>query len=161
VDQAHVRKVFPSTLRIQIKERSPAVRIKKDRTYLLDEQGVQLIPPENEDFSLLPLLVDKNNFQQDEENKLNLAWACLEDLDKNQRALIRTMDLSRFNVIIIELRESSPRLILGHEGFSGKLNFFLKNRHKLDEHGPLEYVDLRFEDRVYIKKSIQPGEGGV
>jgi len=96
VREARLRKVFPSEVRIEVKEREPAAVLKVGETFLvIAEDGVVLErlagPPDGG----LPLLVDSALFQDGYRNKLGLAWDCLKSLTAEERASVESLDISR------------------------------------------------------------------
>ena len=72
IKEVRVRKILPSSLKIEIKERTPIALLKQDHTYMIDEDGVFLEKIEQGEKENLPLLVDSNKFKKDYEEKLNL-----------------------------------------------------------------------------------------
>ncbi len=153
VKEAHLRKVFPSTLRIVIEERLPAAVLRVGEARLLiDKEGVMLERLNARDESPLPLLVDASQFQDYYREKLNLAWACLNSLTPDIREEVEALDLSRIDSVSVTFRERPTRLVLGTDRFLEKIQFFLSSLSNLESsHGPLEYIDLRFDDRIYFK----------
>jgi len=151
VKNVYIRKIFPASLKIEIEERKPTAVIQKENFYLVDKEGVLLEKIDRQDYSYLPLLVDSNNFQKDFKDKFNLAWACLDNLAPSQKDEIEMIDLSDYGNVSIKLKGLEMKLKLGCDRFSEKLSFFQKYLFKLEKFRPLEYVDLRFEDRIYLK----------
>lgn len=152
IKEARVRKIFPSSLKIEIKERTPAAILQKEYLFLIDEEGVQLEKTLSREKVNLPLLVDSNNFEKDYKEKLKLAWECLSSFSLLEKEQIESLDLSDYGNVTIQLKENHTRLILGSDQFSQKLRFFQAYSAKLAQFGPLDYVDLRFQDRLYIKR---------
>jgi cell division septal protein FtsQ len=153
VREARLRKVFPSTIKIEIAEREPSAVLKIGQSYLLiDREGVyleRLAAPEDAN---LPLLHDSGSFQTDYREKLALAWDCLESLTPAQRAEVVGLDLSENRSVAVFLRGLETRLILGSERFAERLEAFRVERPELEaQFGPLEYVNLSFDDRTYLK----------
>jgi cell division protein FtsQ len=153
VKEARLRKVFPSTLRIEIKERVPAAVLRVGQANLLiDEEGVMLEKLNAREESPLPLLVDASQFQDYYREKLNLAWACLNSLTPEIREGVEALDLSQADDLSLAFKDRPTRLILGTDRFLEKIQFFLSWLPRLESaNGPLEYVDLRFDDRIYFK----------
>jgi cell division septal protein FtsQ len=153
VKEARLRKVFPSTLRIEIKERTPAAVLRVGQANLLiDEEGVILERLNAREESLLPLLVDASQFQDYYREKLNLAWACLNSLTPEIREEVEALDLSQVDSLSLTFKGQPTRLILGTDRFLEKTQFFLSCLDRLEsDNGPLEYIDLRFDDRIYFK----------
>ncbi|MDH7512996.1 MAG: cell division protein FtsQ/DivIB [Clostridiales bacterium] len=153
VKKAHLRKVFPSTLRIEIEERLPAAVLRVgEANLLIDEEGVMLERLNAREESHLPLLVDTSQFKGYYREKLNLAWACLNSLTPEIRGEVEALDFSQVDSVSLTFRDRPTRLILGTDRFLEKIQFFLSSLPRLESsHGPLEYVDLRFDDRIYFK----------
>ncbi|MGB7294308.1 MAG: FtsQ-type POTRA domain-containing protein [Candidatus Aminicenantales bacterium] len=153
VKEARVRKVFPSSLKVEITEREPAALLKIGESYLMiDEDGVgleRLAARENTD---LPVLLDRSFFQSRYRDKIVLAWRCLSALTPEQRREIEALDLSENRSVGVFLRGLTTRFILGGERFSERLSFIRSNWAELEgRNGALEYVDLRFDDRIIFK----------
>ena len=151
IKEVRVRKILPSTLKIEIKERTPAAFLKQNHTYMIDEDGVFLEKIEQGVKANLPLLIDSNKFKKDYEEKLNLAWECLRSLPLPEKERLEVLDLTEYENVTVRLKGNPTRLILGNERFSEKINLYNRLRAKLERFGDLEYVDLRLHDRIYIK----------
>jgi len=152
VEEAQIRKIFPNSLRIEIKEREPVAILKKEYLYLVDEKGIQLEKIYSTENLNLPLLIDSNKFQKNYEEKLILAWECLKNLSSEEIIKIKALDLTYFGWTTLYLKEKKTKIILSYNNFSQMLKFFLNNHKNLEARfGTLEYVDLRFNDRIYIK----------
>lgn len=151
VENACIRKTFPSSLRIEIKERTPVAILKKADFYLIDKAGILLEKTNPQKNNELTLLIDENNFENDYKEKLELAWECLDSLTPSERKIIESLDLTDYGNVTAKLEGSETSLILGSDGFSQKLKFFLEWHARAEKFGQLEYVDLRFQDRLYIK----------
>jgi cell division septal protein FtsQ len=151
IKDVRVRKNFPSTLKIAILERQPSAVLKGSRFSLIDREGIKL----QEIGSLynwnLPLFVDENNFNEDIAEKLNLAWAFLDNLNPSMRESVATVDLTEYETVKVRLKESPTWIIIGENQFQERMKLYLAQEPFLKEYGPLEYVDLRFEERIYIK----------
>lgn len=151
IKDVQVKKIFPSSLKIEIKERTPVAVVKKETLFLIDKQGVLLEQINPQEIANYPLFIDLNNFEKDYQEKIKLAWECLANLFPSEKELIEVLDLSGYENVTVKLKESATRLILGNNKFSEKLRSYQKNRASLEKYGDLEYVDLRFPDRLFIK----------
>jgi cell division septal protein FtsQ len=153
VKEARLRRVFPASLKIEIKEREPAAILKVGQSFLLiDEEGVALERLAAPEETGLPLLLDSSFFSTRYKEKLALAWECLRSLTAEQRAEIAALDFSRYDSVSLYLNDRPTEIILGSEDFSPRLEFYQSFRDRLEsEQGPLEYVDLRFRGRIYLK----------
>jgi cell division septal protein FtsQ len=156
VKEVRIMKILPSTLKIEIKERTPLALLKRENLYLIDEEGIHLERIKSRKKLDLPLLVDSNNFQKDYKEKLELAWECLRSLSPSEKEQLDVLDLSEYKNITVQLKKKKTKLILGNDQFSQKLKEFQKYSARLGKFGNLEYVDLRFPDRFIIKPKKNP-----
>jgi cell division septal protein FtsQ len=151
IKEVRVRKILPSSLKIEIHTRTPAALLKHNHTYVIDEEGVFLEQIKQGDTVNLPLLIDSNLFQKDYEGKLNLAWECLRSLSPEEKEQLEVLDLTEYENVTVRLKENQTRLILGNDRFSEKIRLYTRMQTKLEKYGDLEYIDLRLHDRFYIK----------
>ncbi len=151
IKEVRVRKILPSTLKIEIKERTPAALLKQGHLYMIDDEGVFLEKIEQGEKVNLPILIDSNQFQRDYEEKLNLAWKCLRSLSAPEKEQLEVLDLSEYENVVIQLKENPTKLIMGHDRFQEKIRLYNRFQAKLEKYGALEYIDLRIHDRLYIK----------
>lgn len=161
VKEVRIRKILPSTLKIEIKDRTPLALLKRESLYLIDEEGIHLERIESREKLDLPLLVDSNNFQKDYKEKLKLAWECLRSLSPSEKEQLEVLDLSEYENITVQLKKKKTKLILGNDMFSQKLKTFQKYSARLGKFGYLEYVDLRFPDRFIIKPKKNPYRASI
>ncbi len=151
VKEVQVRKIFPSSLKIKIKERRPFALLKKEDLYLIDRDGVELEKIDSAEYGHFPLLIDSDNFKSDYEEKIKLAWECLRSFSPSEKEQIEALDLSDYGNVTVLLKKTQTKLILGSDQFSKKLRLFQSFGDKLNQYGALEYVDLRIEDRLFVK----------
>jgi cell division septal protein FtsQ len=161
VEEVRVRKIFPCTLNIEIKERTPFALLKKESLDLIDRWGVELEKVESEETMELPVLIDSNEFQKDFKEKLKLAWECLSSLSPSEKNLIEVIDLTDCENITVQLKNDETRLVLGNDQYSAKLKLFAAYRAKLEKFGELEYADLRFPRRLYFKLKAATGQESI
>lgn len=151
VKEVRVSKVFPSTLKIEIKERTPMAVLKKVNFYLVDRDGILLEQVDPEANISLPLLTDSNNFVEGYKEKLESAWKCLDGLSPEEKEQVESLDLTDDRNLALRLRNSPTKLIIGNDQFSKKIKLFQEYQAKLEKLGQLEYADLRFPGRFYVK----------
>jgi cell division septal protein FtsQ len=156
VKDVHIRKVFPSSLKIYVRERIPVARLERNGVYLIDRDNsiIKRITPGEADH--LPLVKDRGNFHKDYQQKMKSVWSLWDKLSREEKELISMIDVSFPDNLSVHLKEDLTRIILGKTEFSQKLHFYLQNKDTLNKYGRLEYVDLRFQDRIYIKASDKP-----
>jgi hypothetical protein len=158
VKEAHVRKVFPSSLAVDIVPRRPAAILDIGAGYLLGRDNVPIEPVRAGDVDRLPVIHDDGMFAADRESRLGLAWACWDDLDAATRARVARHDGSEPPDVDLIFRDDPVRLRLGAGGFAEKIAEYAAGRDGWTrEFGRLVYVDFRFDDRIYLK--AEPEEG--
>jgi len=161
VKEARLRKVFPSMLEIGLTPRRPAALIRRDAVYLVDRDGVELEPAGEAAPSELPLFLDQAAFAEDRADKLRRAWECLDSLSDAGRADVATVDVTDPANVVLSFRSAPTRVLLGDGTYGARLSDYLKNKDRWTrEYGLLEYVDLRFDDRVYLKPAA-PAAGAA
>ena len=161
VKEARIRKVFPSSLRVEVTERTPKALVQGSGLTLIDKEGVELERTVSADAFELPILADQNGFRNGRPEKLGLAWQCLDDLSPEERAQVAGLDLTNPGTIELRFRDDPVGIKLGDRGFREKVRFYEERKAEWEnEFGDLEYVDLRFDGRVYLK-SREPREKEV
>jgi cell division septal protein FtsQ len=152
VKEARVRKVFPSSVKIEITPRKPAALLQKDSLVLIDEEGVELKKTSREFYAHFPMFFDEDNFIEDYQNKIHLAWECLHSLSAEDRADVEMLDLTESRNVALKFWSSPTRLLLGDDLFAQKIAFYRTEKDRLEnEFGPLEYANLRIPGRIYFK----------
>ncbi len=152
VREARIRKVFPSALRVEIEERAPRALLERSGRVLVDGEGVELGAPATPEEAALPVLADREGFRNGRAEKLRLAWECLDGLPAGERAAVARLDLSDLGTVELVFRDDPVRVRLGGREFAAKIRLFRERRAEWEGAlGALETVDLRFDDRVYIK----------
>jgi len=152
VKEARIQKVFPNSLRVEITERTPRALIQGYSLTLIDEEGVELEHPASADAFGLPILADENGFRDGRRDKLDLAWKCLDELAPEEKAQVAGLDLTNPGTVDLRFRDNSVWIRLGDRGFGEKVRLYGERKAGWEnEFGDLEYVDLRFDGRVYLK----------
>jgi cell division septal protein FtsQ len=152
VKEAHLRKVFPSSVKIEITPRIPAAFIRTDSDYLIAEDGVELVKSGREEHPGLPFFIDRGLFKIDRREKIELAWECLRNLSAADRADVDSLDLSEPLNVVLTFRSGPTRLILGDDLFAQKIAFFRGNRDGMtNAFGPPDYANLRIQGRIYFR----------
>jgi len=160
VKEARIRKIFPSSIRVEVVVREPKALIQRYGLALIDAEGVDLGRPALEDTDGLPVLTDAEGFRTNVAEKLALAWDCLDGLGETERIRVADIDLSNPSTVDLRFKDDPVTIRLGDRDFGDKVRSYLEHRSGWEEQfGILDYVDLRFDDRVYIK-SHEPEETG-
>ncbi len=151
IKDVHMRKTFPSAVNIIVRERIPVALMMREALYLIDKEGVRLQKVDPKHPGKYPLFIDDTNFEYDAQAKMDLAWACLDSLKQRKDIEVAVIDLSEYDNAKVKLKDSSTWIIFGSDHIREKMDFFLARQSVLYQYGTLEYVDLRFKDRLYIK----------
>ena len=152
VKEARLRKVFPSSVKIEITPRVPAALIRTDADYLIAEDGVELVKAGREAHPGLPLFIDRGLFRIDRREKIELAWECLGSLSAEDRADVDSLDLSEPLNVVLTFRSGPTRFILGDDLFAQKIAFFRENKNGMtNAFGPPDYANLRIQGRIYFR----------
>jgi len=151
IKEVHIKKVFPSTVNIEIIERVPLAVIKKNQFYLIDCESVLLQPVDPALHPELPLIHDRDGFESGFEDKFKLALKCLESVSSEHRELIQSIDLSKYKCVSVKLAPDSPWLILGDHDFSTKIQEYLDKQSYFAKFGEIESINMRFKDRYILK----------
>ena len=151
IKDIRVRKNFPSTLKIGIEERHPAALILKGQICLIDRYGETLQEVDSLNTWDLPLFTDSRNFRENTAEKLDLGWAVLDSLDPSERKEIAIIDLTEYENVKVKFKKSPTWVIIGGSRFQERIQLYRAQESLLKQYGTLEYADLRFEERIYIK----------
>jgi cell division protein FtsQ len=152
VKDARVRKVFPSSLRLEVVPRKAAALLVGDAVWLLDEEGVTVERSSPEARPELPLFIDEGRFRADAEAKRCLALACWNDLRPDDRALVRTVDVTVPDDVVLTFHGSETKVRLGGESFGERAAEYLAARAAWEKaFGPLESVLLGLPGRVVLQ----------
>jgi cell division protein FtsQ len=163
VEQAALRRVLPSTVEVVIRERTPLAigRIRGD-LYRVDEQGtvIDYYGPNYAEFDL-PIvdgLADEpsRGSPKIDAERVVLAAGLLHALSSHADLMKRVsqIDVSNARDAVVLLDQDPALVHLGDGQFVERLQGYLDLYEALHTRVPdIEYVDLRFEDRVYVRPS--------
>jgi cell division protein FtsQ len=175
VADAKLHRVLPSTIEIAIVERVPVGigRIGSD-LYLVDETGVIIdqYGPHYAEFDL-PIIDGLAASEQEgaplvDADRAGLAGRVVQALRarSNLAQRVSQIDVSDGRDAVVVLEGETALVHLGDEQFAERLQSYLDLASALHEQVPaIEYVDLRFDDRVYVKpvegkrRDVQPAGG--
>jgi hypothetical protein len=68
-----------------------------------------------------------------------------------EREEIEVLDLTEYENPKINLKDSPTWILIGERRFHERMKLYRDQEPILKQYGPLEYVDLRFGKRIYIK----------
>ncbi len=153
VKEARLRKIFPSALKIEIREREPAALLSlQGKFILIDREGAHLEVLTSREGIDLPVFVDSSQFRDQYQDKLALGWRFLAELPPAEAERMESIDLSRKDNLGLRFRDQPTTLYLGDADFGERLRIYRTARETLETQvGPLEYADLSIEGRIYFK----------
>ena len=167
VEQAALRRVLPSTVEVVIRERTPLAigRIRGD-LYLVDEEGLVIdeYGPNYAQFDL-PIVdglaaTTTSGDPEVDPARAGLAMRLLRALE-GQPALMKRIsqiDVASAHDAVVLLDQDPALLHVGDEQFVERLQRYLELHEALHSRvADIEYVDLRFDNRVYVR----PGKSAV
>lgn len=171
VADAALRRVLPSTIEIGIVERRPfGIGRLGSRLYLVDREGtiIDEFGPQYAEFDL-PIIDGllrrpKKGEPVIDPARARLAARVIESVGVNQRLARRLsqVDVSDVRNAVVLLDGDPARLYLGDERFRERLQAYVDVAGTLRERAAAEidYVDLRFGQRVFMKPRRSTGTGG-
>jgi cell division protein FtsQ len=169
VKDAQLRRVFPSTVSIALIERQPIglARLGPE-LYLVDGDGVVIdeYAPRYADFDLpvvdgLSVVARETGLLVDPA-RAELAGRVVSDLERARLlGRVSEVDVSDVRDAVVILSGDPPLLRLGTEHFAERLGSYLELAPRLRAHVPeIEYVDLRYGERVYVRPAKGRGSPG-
>lgn len=160
VADANLRRVLPSTVEIAIVERDPmAIGRQRGRLYLIDVEG-GVIDDYGPAYADLDLPVVDGLGPDSGPDGAAAAAALLAALGVEADLLDR---MSQANVanprdVVVMLDGDGAQLHLGDRDFVARIRSYLELAPALRERVPeIDYVDLRFEHRVFVRPLGEPG----
>ena len=169
IREATFRRSLPSTIQVLVQERTPiAVGRIAGRLYLVDERGATIDEYGPQYASLdLPIVdgfsekgVDKDGDAARGALAARLIMALRQKPTVASR--LSQVDVSNLHNVTILLNNDTAELRVGDDHFLARVESYLTLSDALRQRVPeIDYVDLRFDGRVYVRPLGQPGKGGV
>jgi cell division protein FtsQ len=163
VKDASLRRVLPDAIDVTIVERRAAAIVRAGRTLqMMDAEGV-LIDEYGPRYASLDLpLLEGINLARDaapDQARTALAIDAIGELaTAGMLWRVSQIDVSKPHDVVVTLNDDMTLLHLGDARFAERLQSYLDMARRLQAMATeLEYVDLRFDDRVYIR----PRRAGV
>ena len=161
IADAALRRVLPSTVEVLVRERRPIGLCRLGATlYLIDAGGtiIDEFGPQYAEFDL-PIIdglvrPPSDRHSAIDENRALLAARVVEALAGSPELAERVsqIDVSDPHDAVVLIDDDPALLHLGEERFAERLQGYLDLAPALREQVPeIEYVDLRFGDRVYVR----------
>lgn len=160
IADAALRRVLPSTIEIYVSERRP-VGISRlgGQLFLIDPTGVVIdeFGPQYAEFDL-PIIdglvrAPKNGKPAIDPARARLAARVIDSLAGHPLAQrISQVDVGDVRNAIVTLDDDPAELYVGDERFRERLQSYVEVASAFRERFPaIDYVDLRFEERVYVR----------
>jgi cell division septal protein FtsQ len=160
VADAAIRRIFPGTVAIAISERQPlGIGRVDDALYLVDQRAtiIDEYGPNYAELDL-PIIDGLASSSKDgllvDEGRAALAGRVLMDLQRRPdlSRRISQIDVSDMHDAIVLLKDDTALVRIGEERFADRIQSYLDLVPALRERVPaIDYVDLRFDERVYVK----------
>jgi cell division protein FtsQ len=169
IRDASFRRALPSTIEVLVQERTPiAIGRKGARLYLVDERGAR-IDEYGPQYSSLDLpIVDgfgaTEGDEQVDEKRGALAARLIMALRQKPAVASRLsqVDVSDVHNVTILLNDDPAELRVGDDHFLARVESYLSLSSALRERVPeIDYVDLRFDGRVYVRPLGKPKTAGA
>jgi cell division protein FtsQ len=163
---AALRRSLPSTVEVVVSERQPIgiARINGGDMYLVDERGVIIdqYGPQYADFDL-PIIDGLSALNQEgsltDERRAELAARLTAALKAKPQVARRVsqIDVTDLHNVSVILSGDAAVIQLGEDQFLPRLQAYLELAQALRERvADIDYVDLRFDDRIYVKPVPRP-----
>jgi cell division protein FtsQ len=161
VEQAHVRRILPTRVEIQLRERRPmGIGRLSGSLYLVDASGV-VIDEYGPNYAQLDLpIIDGLAARPSagaslvDEPRARLAARVISGLESRPDLADRVsqIDVSDPHDAVVILEGDPVMLRLGEEAFADRIQEYLDIAPALRERvAELDYVDLRFDERLYVR----------
>lgn len=162
-----LRRVLPSTVEVFVEERLPIGLCRLGRAlYLVDGRGMIIdeFGPKYAEFDL-PIIdglvrTPGSGEPAIDERRAGLAARVIDALGQRPSLADRVsqIDVSDVHDAVVLLEDDPARLHLGEERFLERLELYADLAHAFRERFPeIDYVDLRFEDNVYVRPRGKSG----
>lgn len=176
VDRVAMRRVLPSTIEVFVSERTPiGICRLRDQLHLVDRTGMLIdeYGPQYSEFDL-PVIdglvrAPSSGEPTIDERRADLAARVIDSVSERQEiaSRISQIDVSNADDAVVLLEDDPALLHLGNELFLERLQSYVDVADALRDHvDEIDYVDLRFGERVYLRptgnvKRPAPAGGGM
>jgi cell division protein FtsQ len=162
VADAALRRELPGTLAVLVSERQPmAIGRIRDVLYLIDHQGtiIDEFGPNYAEFDL-PIVDGLASRRPGttlvDDSRAALAARLLSELQRRPdlAARLSQIDVSDVHDAVVVLKDDTALVHIGDERFAERVQSYVDLVPALRERIPeIDYVDLRFDERVYVRPS--------
>lgn len=170
IADADIRRVFPGAVAVVLSEREPAAIGRVDGAlYVVDDSGtiIEEFGPNQADLDLPivdGLATARSGALLLDEPRARLAARLLSALQPYPElaARVSQIDVTDVHGAVVVLKGDTAQVRVGTERFAERLRSYVELAPYLRERVPdIDYVDLRYGDRVYVRPqdAAPPGEG--
>ena len=167
VSEVALRRVLPSTVDVYVSERRPfGVCRLGSQLYLIDRHGTVMdeFGPQYAEFDL-PIVdglvrAPRSGKPTIDEDRAELAARVVESIQESPVLVSRVsqIDVSDAHDAVVLLDDDSALLHVGEDKFRERLQSYLEIAEALKDRIPdIDYVDLRFDQRLYVKPRGRAG----
>jgi cell division protein FtsQ len=164
--RASVKRILPGTLRVTVHERHPvAVAVIDGVSYAVDATGYVADQAEAGSFTDLPVIHGLDGLER--ETLAAMLRRGVGTVARLQQAAgvwvgeIAGIDFTRPDRIVVRTFDPGPRILLDPREVERNLNRYLELRREIARRaGPLEYVDLRWHDRITVMPAANDSRKG-
>jgi len=169
VKDAALRRSLPSTIEIALTERDPVAVARLDSgLYLVDDEGIVMdeYGPQYADLDL-PIvdgLAPRGKGSAIDPSRADLAARLLSSVaaDPALAKKLSQIDVANVHNASVILSGDPAVLYVGDDRFLPRLQSYVDLAAALRERVPdIDYVDLRFDDRIYVRPSGKAGKKGA
>lgn len=160
---------LPSTLRISVQERKPIAFVFKEKLFLIDEQGVLLPFPQIAGYSWNLPVIKANDEAIGQPGQVTKSVNLLRTIEVLKYiqfmksplwSMVAAVELTPKNVLEISLIRGGAKVRCNFQDYQNELyvlNLYVQNYLNWDRLAEIEYIDLRFDDRLILKNKRKQG----
>ncbi len=156
VEYVYIRKVIPNSLEIKVVEKKPFLILKNSKNYLVDDEGEKIEESYgNFDYKLPEIVAEGYGGEE------MIELLPVEELKGFFKVFNSNNFVLHFNPVYgIVVIDGKTKIYLGVDNLVEKWDNYLTLKDQIKkEFGEIEYIDLRFSKRVYVKS--RNSSGGV
>jgi len=163
VKDASVARVLPSTIEVHVTEREPVAVAEIDRgLWLVDDTGTSLAPYASyaDDFDL-PFVTGLGKENRGDMLRLALqALAAVAQCDRSLASSVSEVNCEGESARIV-FENGTPALLIGSTDLEERIRFFRGIEKELRaQFARIDYVDIRFAPRIYVKGEFRAEDPG-
>lgn len=161
VEDAGVRKAFPSRLVVTVAVRTPFLVLERGGgLWLADASGRVLEPVYDTGEYGLPVVSDEAGFAADYFGKWEAAGRCYNALPLDEKARLAGLRCGDFGAFELAFKDDPVRVVVGPADPAADLARFRARRASWERlFGPLALVHMGFDGRTFVRPAEPAGDG--